>query len=653
MKHPSPRRVPRLRALLALAALSLTLPAAASADVNITNFKAGPVAAFNNPNGLAVAVPASADPSVNDTSCTYLNPAAPLLQTQAGATTDYCVSFSVDGGDAVTGEDIDNTLVGLPVGTQAAIDTATKCSPAQFAQASPAPAACPGASQVGTVLAKIQVPTGQASPAFTTQNSPGVIYALDTPDGKAAQFGVALIGPAVGTIQPYTESKSTITVSQLGDPKVGLQNQTSELSRTTVNPAAPTTPVPIALQALSLRFWGSAAAHPHLAQPLVPTSGLSAMASDFFMVGTTCQTPQTANLTVNPYTGVNPFTQVDQEGKPTTATTTYNLTGCDSLPFTPSFSAAISGDTAPGGHPTLTIGITNPQGNDDLGSTTITLPVGLSTDLKNVQGGCALDTFNAGGCPTTSIIGSVSAELSGIASGQAGGVVHKVVIPGQTLPGIGLQFTGRLPLRVVGTTAVDASGRVVNTFTGLPSLPERSLKITINGGASGILQLPPAGTKCQQSGYDATIGSQNGKSKSFSVRTTCAEQLTARLDHASSRRPTLTVGGAGATGKKIQTIRLNLPKGLTINKNKSQSGIKVDHLETAVTGATKRARLSASLIRFTIAKPGSNGVRILTKTGTLAATSKFAKSDADVTVDARIVYTDGSKATQKITLTRK
>src|ERR1700712_3074238 len=119
MKHPSPRRVPRLRSLLAIAALALAAPATASADIPISNFKAGPVPTFNNPNGLPVAVPASADPSVNDLSCTYLNPAAPILSTQAGATTDYCVSFSVDGGNAVTGEDIDNTLIGLPVGTEA------------------------------------------------------------------------------------------------------------------------------------------------------------------------------------------------------------------------------------------------------------------------------------------------------------------------------------------------------------------------------------------------------------------------------------------------------------------------------------------------------------------------------------------------------
>ena len=68
--------------------------------------------------------------------------------------------------------------------------------------------------------------------------------------------------------------------------------------------------------------------------------------------------------------------------------------------------------------------------NQPLGK--ITLPVGLSTDIKNVTNGCDLSAFNAGGCPSTTVIGSVSATLTGIAADQVSGVIYKVAIPGQT-----------------------------------------------------------------------------------------------------------------------------------------------------------------------------------------------------------------------------
>lgn len=649
MKHLSLRRAKRAGSLLAFAALSLAIPAGASADIPIAKFKAGPVAPFNLVSGLPV-TSGNATPAANDFGCMHINPNGPVLSTGVGGSTDYCISFNVTPGDAITGEDINNTLVGLPVGSLAAIDLAAKCTEEQFGREASTPQTCPGTSQVGTALAQLQTPAAP-NPAVdrAVAQSPGRIYALDTPGDKAAKFGVALIAssptPAAPTT-PVTETKFTITVSQLGDAATGLQNQTDTLSKTVASAAFPGGRAPIAIQATSLRFWGSAAAHPHVANPFAPTAPVT-MAADFFRVGTTCGTTQVATLTVNPYTD----TPTNAASKPSTATTDYKLTGCENLPFAPTFTAGISGETTAGGHPALSVKITSPEGDEDLGATQITLPSNISTDTSRIQAPCLAATFFADACTDATIIGTVKATLSGINADVVTGVVHQVRIAGENLPALGFDFNGRLPLRIAGNTKIDATGRVVNTFSNLPSIPQRSLDIELYGGAKGILQV--SGGKCQQSGYDAILTGQNAKQKSFSIRTTCPEQLTARLEKAESQRPNLIIGGSGATGKKISTFRVTLPPGLTINKNKSQSGIKFDKFETGVTGEGKRSRLSKKTIRFTVPKPGSNGLRVLTKTGTLGASKKFADRSDAITLDVRIVYTDGSKANVKVPITRK
>ncbi len=645
MKHLSFRRARTARSIVAVAALALVVPAGASADIPITSFKAGPVPTYTHPTGLPLTGPPITAQPTFDTTCTYGTPGAPIntsapdaplaLQTQAGANTDFCVSFRLAPGNAITGEDLNSTLVELPVGTLAEIDNAAKCSVEAFNRESAVQAACPTASQVGTLQAQLElVATPPPSLTFATKDAPGRIYALDTPSDKAALLGVSLM-TGVGT----TESKFLITVTQQGTPTVGLLNQTDTLARVIAGS-------PVAIKANALRFWGKASEHGHVNSTFgQATYGFPA--ANFFRVGTTCQTPQVTKLTVNPYTDVN------TASKPTTATSApYNLTGCENLPFNPTFSANLNGETSPGGHPGLSIHIKSPEGDQDLGATKITLPIGVATDLSRIQNACPVATFNADQCTDATNIGTVKATLSGINPDVVSGVVHMVKIEGKTLPALGFDFNGRLPLRVSGISEIDSVGRIVNTFSDLPSIPQRSLDVELVGGAKGILQLPNT-TKCTASAFDAVLTSQNGANKSVAIPTKCAEQLTARLEKADTQKPTLFVGGAGATGKKIQTLRLTLPAGLTINKNKSQSGITVKNLDTGVTGDTKRSRLSKKEIRFTLPSAGSNGLSIITRSKTLGASSKYAKATTSSSLVARIVYTDGSKVNVTVPITRK
>lgn len=631
MNHLLRVRTPRALVLCLGLLVAAIVPSGASA-LTITNLKAGPVTAFNNASGLPVNTGAPGDTGTTDTNCFPTNP-SPTFTNAAGGNSDYCLTFNFAAEDPATGEDVKNTLVQLPVGTQGDIDNAAKCSLTQFNESSPVANTCPPESQVGTIVALLAL----GAPANTTSPAPGKVYALDTPSDKAALLGVALFS------NTGLQSKYTITVTQLGDPKVGLQNQSGELARATLV-ALPSTTAPISLRGSSIRFWGNASAHPHLN---ATSTGLINPAANFMRIGTTCQTDQTLTLTANPFTDTHPSAQS------ATATTTYKLTGCDGLAFNPTFSAALSGETQPGGHPQLDVKITSPVGNEDLGATKITLPAGVATDLSRIQNSCPQATFQAGSCPDSAVIGSVKATLDGIAADVIKGDVIMVKVDGKQLPALGLNFKGRLPLRVFGVSDVDSTGRLVSTFSDLPSLPQRTLDITLLGGTKGILQMDPTG-KCTDSAYDATLTGQNGKVKTFSLATSCAEQFSAKLNNSTKTRPVLLLGSAAPTGKKVKSLRIGLPKGLKFHGPTLRRAAKVTFagFDTGVDGETSKAVKLGSKAKFTFPGSGSRSFSILTHTGVLRASSAFAKSSATAYVEFRVVYSDGSKVTKYVAIQR-
>ncbi len=728
------RRGARWRsAFVATAVVAMTVPASAGA-LTITSLKAGPVAPYSNPAALPF-IPASSGPVAAptpgastltaDTNCAYgvvqpaifvpdsittypgsgAPPAAsasnarpvyntdapdtPLVQTTgtAGAFSDFCVAFrSTAAGTPTAGERVKDNLLELPVGVTAGIDATVKCSEEAFGRHKPNfdPITCPPQSIVGTAMVRLKVPApvSPLTPDGTAvRDSPGRLYALETPAGQAARFGVGLVGgsravdldgPGPGGNYAVADraTKFAIDVSQNGSATIGLLNQTDELAK--VVPNAGGNPdgkgnnvVPIQLQGGAFRFWGSADAHPHGTSgtnPAAPWAANTKMATNFLRMPTTCSKDLTTKLTVNPYTAASASDVSWLAGDPAyyaTATSSSaefstRLTGCESLPFDPSASIELTGDTKPGAHPGLKFSAVVPDGQEDLGGTTVVLPTGVATDLANVQNGCAPAVFLAGGCAADQIIGKVTAEISGVDSGQVGGDVYKVRVEGQTLPALGLALKGRFPLRVAGESRIDPSGRIINTFKDLPAFPQRALNLELFGGEKGLLQIPPNAVDiCAVSSYDVTLVGQNGKSKTVSRPTTCGEKFRASIKGADTRRPYIHFSGAGATGKKVQSIRLTLPKGLTIAKNRIRSGSKIDKLELTVTGRTTRVRISKKSMRFSIPKPGSNGLRILTRKGTLNTSAKFRKRDNDMSVVARVVYTDGTKSNTTLPLERK
>lgn len=745
MNHFHPRRARMRAALAAVIAATAVFPAAAGA-ATITDFKAGPVPSYNNGAGVPfIPAPAPAGPSAPtgnpgtatisaDTNCTYgevqtglfvtestptwqgqgpapalgtttsnvravystAGPDKPLtLSTQAGAYSDYCVAFRTTAAGhphpSQGGERAKQTIVELPVGVAAAIDPQAKCSEADFKRHRDpedyAPNTCARNTQVGTAMIRLRVPapvTPLTPDGSTVRDSPGRVYALETPANQAARFGVVLLGgsrlvdgTAFGgnsNVQiPDRQTKFAIDVSQAGVATIALLNATDDLgvfvpnSGGTQANGAPCAPgaictIPIQLHGAAFRFWGEASKHPHKANPADAAEAPTLMATDFLRMPTTCQKDLTSKLTVVPYTaGDSPLrgafalypgekAQAEAAQSAVATSNAVRLTGCEALPFNPTFKADLVGDTAKGNHVGLNIAIDVPEGNDDLGATRITLPDGVVSDLDNVKNSCLPADFVAIKCAPETIIGNVTATLSGIDADVVKGDIHMVRVEGQTLPALGFNFKGRLPLRLSGMSQIDSNGRIVNTFVDLPSIPQRTLRVALAGGPKSILRISTA--RCAVSAFDAQLTSQNGKAVSFKQRTRCDAEFRATLKRADTSRPYLNFNGAGATGKKIKSLRLTLPPGVTIRRGNTNKRTKVSALEETVTKNTSRRRIGKKLLRISIPQTGSNGLKLLTRSKLLITSKKFRKRDDSPNLLARIVYTDGTKTEVRVPLER-
>ncbi len=102
------------------------------------------------------------------------------------------------------------------------------------------------------------------------------------------------------------------------------------------------------------------------------------------------------------------------------------------------------------------------------------------------------------------------------------GDVLFVDIPGETLPGIGMSFTGRYSQRVLSRVKVDrASGRLLTAFEAIPDLPLTSLDLTIDGGARGPIQFSDEVCKSASS-WDASLSGQGGQTSKVKIPFDCS-----------------------------------------------------------------------------------------------------------------------------------
>jgi hypothetical protein len=308
---------------------------------------------------------------------------------------------------------------------------------------------------------------------------------------------------------------------------------------------------------------------------------------------------------------------------------------CYDPPFNPSFTASLTGETQPLGHPTVNVTVGMPAGNQHLKRTVVTLPDGVSTDLKNLQVTCSQAQFAAQACPASTRVGDAQANVT-ITSEVIPADVYLVAVPGQTLPGLGLNFTGRFHQQVIGTVRIVTRSRVQTSFDPVPDLPLSQLALHIAGGASGPIQMSPK--KCEaNSTWEADLAGYGIKTKAFSIPVPCAFSNVPKPSLTLSTKSGLSLAFTSFSGRILKTAKVTLPKGYTFDTKKAK---KAKYRSVKLTGSKSKLKVTPSTLTIT-ATGKATSMKVKLKSGTIKAKTKSKKAKT-VKVRIRLAFTDGT-----------
>ncbi len=346
------------------------------------------------------------------------------------------------------------------------------------------------------------------------------------------------------------------------------------------------------------------------------------------------------------------FTSDTSETASPTAEVTY--TGCGSLPFSPSITSTLTGTTAEGEHPALAVTVTARPGDSNLKATTVTLPDGLGVDLANARNACSQADWNAGSCPDIARVGSATARVR-ITNEAIPGDVYLVTVPGKSLPGLGLNFTGRYAQRLLSTNQI-IGDRVVTTFASIPDLPLTSLELSVNGGAKGPL-VYLKGVCAKASSFQTAFTAQGTQTATRTQAFTCSAPPTGRsgatVQWFAAKGFSALVTAPSETS--IQSMKLSLPKGFRFAAG-SSAKIK-RYLRITTTGGRVRARItnsSLTLVRTTTPGPATAQVNVKARGIKPPKGGKYRrglKRGMTITLRVRTAYVNGTTAVTSLPVT--
>ena len=390
---------------------------------------------------IAMLVPASAQ------AITVSGTAAPT-NLQAGANSDFNLHIAFSG----LGETPKDLTIGLPPGEIGDPNAAPFCSVTQLNADS-----CPLNTKVGDASTMVSLLGLIPNPIPVTGN----VYNVEPHPGEPARFGIALHAlplpaPLNTLILPPVILQSGVQVRQTD---FGLDTIVNNVPNSAVLIGGTPVAVPIGISSMDLTLFG-----------IAPGTG-----KPFLRNPTSCA-PLHATFTAVPYSGTTGTGQA----------TPFTLTGCSSLPFSPTFSATldVSKRRAAGEKPTLTTAIDQDNGEAGLRDAKVFIPPAMGADLSRLtpDQACLQADFAAGTCPQVAVLGSALAT-SPLLTAPLSGPVFLLDNPEGGAAKIGLDLQGQLGLKIQGQLGIDNT----TTFSGLPDIPISHFALTFDGGPRGIL----------------------------------------------------------------------------------------------------------------------------------------------------------------------
>jgi hypothetical protein len=135
----------------------------------------------------------------------------------------------------------------------------------------------------------------------------------------------------------------------------------------------------------------------------------------------------------------------------------------------------------------MTATITQGNGETGLRNAQVLLPTQVGPDVTVLDHQCPLNRFrtDATTCPAASKVGTGTASSPFLPRALNGTVVITKPLPGEFLPGLGVDLRGPLSLQVIGSFVITPA--LGNAFSDLPDIPISRFKLTFKGGKSGLI----------------------------------------------------------------------------------------------------------------------------------------------------------------------
>jgi hypothetical protein len=369
---------------------------------------------------------------------------------QAGASAPFTVSLSRPDGNQAVGQ----ITATLPPGLLGYLSKIALCDPADAAAGT-----CPAQSRIGVV-------SGTAGPGADPVTVPGNIYLAEGSNGYP--FELSVVVPAVAG--PF-DIGNVVVIAYL---RVNNDGSITAISG----------PVPSILDGVPID---------------VRSVSLTINRSGFAVNPTNCA-PLAASATITSLAGAQA-----QLSSP------FQVSGCASLPFKPSFTVSTQGSTSRANGASLVARVTQKPGEANIHSVRVELPRVLPARLTTLQKACPENVFfaNPAACGRASLVGTAMAWTP-LLDKPLEGPAYFVSHGGAKFPELILVLQGDgVTIELPGETFIATTGVTSSTFAAVPDVPISGFELKLPEGPYSALAAN--GVLCKQKlVMPTTLVGQNG-----------------------------------------------------------------------------------------------------------------------------------------------
>jgi len=475
----------------------------------------------------------------------------------AGHPDGVSVSFAINThtdevyGDDWPDEPIKDVLVDLPPGLLANPSAPAQCTLDQLvgSTGNAGITDCPPASQIGMTTTRFPYCFGVVlcNPLFTLSVP---LFNLTPPAAAPAQFGFNVFGTVV-TLNAELRTGDYGAVIHVKDTSEGVPVVASTVTVWGV-PADPSHDIQRDCPGQAFGTGGCRAGVPRTAFITLPTS---------------CTGPATTKLHIDSWFHPGDFKTAEFVSHQTAAEggAPQGTTGCDQVPFDPTFTAQPDERVSPGPSG-WSFDLRIPQENIDdpdgivqshLKKASVTLPEGVRVSPSAADGleGCSSSQIKLKSnvdpaCPDASKVGELSIETPLLEDPLEGSVylAKPHDNPSDSLLGLYLVAQGHgVTIKLAGSASPDPdTGQLTATFDDNPQLPFSHLHLHFFGGSRASLSNPP---RCGTYTTRAVLTSWSGKTVETSDRFTTSHDGHGAPCPGSHFKPEFSAGTSSAAGQ--------------------------------------------------------------------------------------------------------